>query len=652
MISNPFLNFIQKDCSNIQLLNPNGIKHVSDDSAYYIFDASNLFIKVIIIGQKLICEIPEEYSWKNIKSNNIFLYTGTKEWFWLKDPTENIVEIKGNIRHVWISDIYSFENVLEQSSFKEVFNYEGLLHFKSIDTTLKKIKQLYARCKNSMLMFDEIHRNYIAKRKFKENEIIAIKSVAGSGKTTTLLNLAKKHNTKRILYIAFNKSLITEIKDKLRTQQISNMYPKTFDALLYSLFISIYGKEPNIIDIKPNNIQDYHPWLQDKPYKLKEYYCKSLSKFCNDANINDISEFCMEKYGKKQPILENLWDKVTYNSITTFETIRKQAYINQWFNRYIDQEYDMIMIDETQDFDMIMLKMLLNDTLIPKVFVGDPMQSIYQFRGCINAFNYLPSDSLIIEFYSTFRVGNPACDTIRDKFHECWMISRAKNETIFVNSFSENEKYTYLFRSWRVLLQTATSLPNIWIYNFNKKYNEIINLHKKLQYIKTLNEEECEDDLPMFLKSLSAEELQELLDKVSDNIVDEDNCQIKFYTIHSYKGMENDNIRIAKDVDIKKDTNIYYVAVTRGMKKICIDPPEKTTIPKRSNNKQAITINKLSDFVTPCGHSVKIFPKTANTSEIQISGPYVFEKNGYKSIYCKSNIDLIQSTVTKYLNSV
>ena len=167
-----------------------------------------------------------------------------------------------------------------------------------------------------------------------------------------------------------------------------------------------------------------------------------------------------------------------------------------------------------------------------------------------------------------------------------------------------------------------------------------------------MNEEECEDDLPMFLKSLSVEELQELLDKVSDNIVNEDNCQIKFYTIHSYKGMENDNIRIAKDVDIKKDTNIYYVAVTRGMRKICIDPPEKSTIPKRSNNKQAITINKLSDFVTPCGHSVKIFPKTANTSEIQISGPYVFEKNGYKTLYCKSNIDLIQSTVTKYLNSV
>ena len=46
---------------------------------------------------------------------------------------------------------------------------------------------------------------------------------------------------------------------------------------------------------------------------------------------------------------------------------------------------------------------------------------------------------------------------------------------------------------------------------------------------------------------------------------------IQFYTTHSYKGMENDNIRLANDIDLTDDENIYYVAITRGMQKIVID---------------------------------------------------------------------------------
>jgi DNA transposition AAA+ family ATPase len=52
-----------------------------------------------------------------------------------------------------------------------------------------------------MYLLDDIHRNYINEYMFKENDILAIKSVAGSGKTTTLLNIAKKHSNKQILSI-------------------------------------------------------------------------------------------------------------------------------------------------------------------------------------------------------------------------------------------------------------------------------------------------------------------------------------------------------------------------------------------------------------------------------------------------------------------
>ena len=78
-------------------------------------------------------------------------------------------------------------------------------------------------------------------------------------------------------------------------------------------------------------------------------------------------------------MLEKVVDSNQTRTAGPFETIRKQAFINHWFKGYIDKHYDMIMVDETQDFDMIMLQMILNDTTIPKLFVGDPSNLFISF---------------------------------------------------------------------------------------------------------------------------------------------------------------------------------------------------------------------------------------------------------------------------------
>jgi len=542
----------------------------------WIFNVEKQYIRRVTIGNLVVCEIPHD-NWENavkVVKDNVFLYTGYREWIWLSDRDSYRIEIDNRLRNVWIGEICLFQDVLDNTCLQYIINNEGINYFNNITQNINSINIIYARCKKSMYLLDDLHRNYVNKHIFSKNDVVAIKSVAGSGKTTTLLNLSKTHSNKRVLYIAFNKNLITEIKDKIKKQNITNMFPFTFDALLYNLYSSIKGRNPEITNLRPQFIGKIIPFFDGKPYKVREYYCKKLIQFCNDADNNDVSSFCLKKIGNKKPLLEQMWDKVNQDALITFETIRKQAYINKWFNNYIDTTYDLIMIDETQDFDMIMLKMLLNETTIPKIFVGDPKQSIYDFRGCINAFNYLPKDALIIEFYSTFRIGNPACDLIRSKFNDCWMISKSKNETIFVKTFEEQDKYVYLFRSWRVLLQTAEKTNKIWIYSYDTKINEIRQLHKKLS-CRTLNidddDDKYEDDLPKFLTSISINQLEELINNITKNIVNFEDSKIKLYTTHSYKGLEDDNIRLANDIDIIKDKNIFYVSITRGMKKILID---------------------------------------------------------------------------------
>jgi len=65
--------------------------------------------------------------------------------------------------------------------------------------------------------------------------------------------------------------------------------------------------------------------------------------------------------------------------------------------------------------------------------------------------------------------------------------------------------------------------------------------------------------------------LEKLLNGISKNIVSREECEVELFTIHTYKGLESDVVRIFNDIDIKKEVNLHYVALTRGMKRIIID---------------------------------------------------------------------------------
>jgi hypothetical protein len=544
----------------------------------WIFNVENQFIRRVQIGNRIVCEIPHDNWEKAVKAvkNRVYLYTGYKEWVLLEDRETYHIEIDGKQRNVWIGKVCLFEKVYEDTCLQNMLTQEGITYFQENTKELEKVRIINARCKKSMFLLDGIHRRYVNRHVFETNEILAIKSVAGSGKTTTLLELAKLHNTKKILYLAFNKALITDISSKIRVQKIKNLFPCTFHSLVRGAYISVKNREPEITDLKPQTIHNTIQWFKGKPFAIRKYYVDLYLKFCGHPYFSTVDEYAKKVHGKDLPLLSSLWNKTLVNQLLTFESMLKLSLINRWLKGYIDKNYDMIMIDETQDFDIMMLNMLLNDTTIPKIFVGDPKQSIYQWRGCINGFDYLPKTALIIEFYSTFRVGNPACEIIRKKFNDCWMISKSTNNTILTDDIStiKNEKYTYLFRSWKQLLGTAQTMKDIWICNYEEQIEKMRKLHTVLStFGGNIDEEEFSDDLPRFLRSLTKDALENIISNIEENITIKTDAKCKFYTIHAYKGLEDDNIRIADDIEDKddEDENLYYVALTRGMKNIIED---------------------------------------------------------------------------------
>lgn len=598
---NNLSNFIEQDNREVIRRN-NGIKHVVDaydalndmgiefqnspisieaiqsrDATTYldwIFNVENQYIRKVEIGNRIVCEIPHDNWEKAVKTvkNSVYLYTGYKEWIILENRDSYHIEIEGKRRNVWIGKPCTFQEIHDDTCLQNMITAEGIAFFQN-SKTLESVRIIYARCKKSMFLLDGIHRRYVNRHQFQQNDILAIKSVAGSGKTTTLLELTKLHSTKKILYLAFNKSLITEIESKIRKQNIKNLIPLTFDSLLYSTYKSVKKRDIDITDLKPQNIGTFVEWFKGKPFAIRKYYVDVYKKFCGNPTYSTPEEYAKNELKGEKPLLNTLWKMTLAGNLITFDSLRKLSLNQNWFRGYIDNTFDMIMVDETQDFDIMMLNMLLKDTTIPKIFVGDPMQSIYQWRGCINGFKKLPSNTLTVEFYSTFRIGDPACEVIRSKFKDCWMISKSKNNTILtsdVNSIKD-EKYTYLFRTWRALFTSARNMPKVWIYKYEQTVNKMRNLHTILSYSNgNLDDDEFEDDLPGFLRSITKDELESIISNIDNNLTSKDEALCKMYTIHSYKGLEDDYIRIADDNE-DDDENLYYVALTRGMKVIMED---------------------------------------------------------------------------------
>lgn len=561
------------EIKNIDIIDKNSTKHL-------IIDGTYLYIKKTNIGKFGICEIINDLMEDFIKEyhGKIFIMTKFNEILLLENKKKFIIEIEQNIKNVWFCKLLKNKKFFNDTSLNLDFNDIHLSKFILNELNIETVDIIYGRCINSMIFLDGLYRDYVNKIKFENHSIIGIKSVAGSGKTTTLLNLSKNHHDKKILYIAFNKSLIQEIKDKLKKENIKNMIPFTFDALMRNVYMNKYNISNNdfsITDLKPVNIGNVISFFNNKPYKIKNYYIKNYNKFCNQSVYSNIKDFSINILGTEKPMLTKMWQSSVNGEFITFDFMRKYCEIKHLCKDYLDNMFDMIFIDESQDFDSVMLKILLDDTNIPKLFVGDTKQAIYEWKGCINAFENLPKKSLIIEFYSTFRVGEPSCSEIRSKFSNCHMISKSLHHTIleYHTEPNENEKYVYLFRSWKNLLQNAEHLNKIWINNFDNQIEYMRRLHNKLK-ISDLDEDEYNefnDDLPKFLLKLSAEELEKIINNIHMNLVPKNECMIELYTIHTYKGLENDVIRIYNDIQLPNEENLYYVALTRGKKKIIID---------------------------------------------------------------------------------
>eukprot|EP00092_Neocalanus_flemingeri_P016157 GFUD01017486.1.p1 GENE.GFUD01017486.1~~GFUD01017486.1.p1 ORF type:complete len:966 (+),score=316.83 GFUD01017486.1:53-2899(+) len=241
-------------------------------------------------------------------------------------------------------------------------------------------------------------------------DTIRIMAYAGTGKTTTLVELCKRNPTIKFLLVVFNKSV--EVHSKRVFPK--NVTVKTANALSYKFIMETEGNDRfQAYNLKYTDLI-YYNYIppRDKMYPGFSLYhraamiMETLTTFYNSEERQVGVEHTPDKWvtGRKNRKEAKLLDikqrkclaedasevwkviRLKYNSKVRFDHSSSMKHF-QLANpdlKHWAGPHDLLLLDEAQDMNPCMLAVCLQQTC-PKIVVGDSHQQIYSFRGAVNA---------------------------------------------------------------------------------------------------------------------------------------------------------------------------------------------------------------------------------------------------------------------------
>lgn len=226
---------------------------------------------------------------------------------------------------------------------------------------------------------------------YTKNNMI-INALAGSGKTTTIIEVSKFLKGS-IIFLAFNKSIAEEIKGKISsTVKCSTLHSVGY-ALLKSHFGNVQVNENKIYDL----MNEYVPLQYDKKgreiqetTKLRKAVRELVSKIKNTSadykdyeNIEDLIDIYNIDI-EVDEVFEHV-GVIMHQSNSDMNSIDfdDMIYLPEYLNLQAKFKYDNVIVDEAQDLNTPQINLVLKILKKSGRFfaVGDPRQAIFYFRG-------------------------------------------------------------------------------------------------------------------------------------------------------------------------------------------------------------------------------------------------------------------------------
>lgn len=450
----------------------------------------------------------------------------------------------------------------------------------------------------------------------KTDNHLIVNAGAGTGKTTTIVEAANRINGQKAAFLAFNKSIATELAERLPT----GVEAKTFHAFGFAA-IRAAGVKTKVNNFKLNNIikellgADYHiaPLKKlvslVKGSRINPTNRVAIDFLIDEYNINFNSDREEEIAIQSIPAILTMCKTQTYH--VDFDDMIWMPIVND----YPFPKYDVLFVDEAQDFNEIQREMIsLSVNGGRCIIVGDKNQAIYGFRGadsnsiglfrerleetsreitelplsitwrCPNAV-VKEANRYVKEFSAPdFAIdGTVVVDAPFNPQRNDMVLCRYNAPLVgaFYDLISQGKSAYILGRDMTKGLINAVhkitknnhmgieEFEQLFQQDFTYNYKRLLDLGKQNQAMALEDKANC---IAIFMrKATTVGGIIEEIKRVFDG---KDEGEIMLSTVHKAKGLEADNVyilatdRMPHPLGNKEENNICYVAITRAKKNL------------------------------------------------------------------------------------
>ena len=424
---------------------------------------------------------------------------------------------------------------------------------------------------------------------------IKINAVAGSGKTTTIIEYARAQpKTARILYLAFNRSVKIEAEKRFLDKGLLNVKVETAHSLAFKnvVYRNNYKVRPQ--GYKTHEIAEMLG-LKGSGEKHAEYIVanhinKFLTYFCNSdkGKVPDLNYLDVIHDDKARSFVANFYDYIQSQTRLLLSKMDKgeieiihDFYLKKFQLSQPVLPYDYILFDEGQDASAAMLGIFLKQPAV-KVIVGDTHQQIYAWRYAVNSLD--KADFTQYQLSTSFRfsqdLANLGVETLNLKNliieHKPVVITGAGNSQGLATKAVLARTNLGLLLKAIEYVQEKADLKNIYFEGNINSYTyadegaslyDVLHLYngKRLQIrdnlIKAMKDmEELEDyiektedvQLGMMVEIVReyGNRIPGIIKSIKDRHVpdnEKDKASIIFSTVHRSKGMEYDAVQLVND---------------------------------------------------------------------------------------------------------